>query len=101
MGPTKGTGLTSSIYYAKNIAGGSTYSNGEVQPSASYPNVNVLEYSGLDTANPLDVSAAATGSGNDGEQRIGDHEGGQRVDRGGGQSELRIQVGGEWIQQPD
>ena len=31
--------------------------------TASYPNVNVLEYSGLNTANPLDVCAAATGSG--------------------------------------
>lgn len=31
--------------------------------SASYPNVNVLEYSGLNTANPLDAKAAATGSG--------------------------------------
>ena len=63
VGPTKGTGLTSSIYYAKNIAGGSTTVTVTFNRSAAYPNVNVLEYSGLDTANPLDVSAAATGSG--------------------------------------
>jgi hypothetical protein len=63
VGPTKGTGLTSSIYYAKNIAGGSTTVTVTFNRSASYPNVNVLEYSGLDTTNPLDVSAAAIGSG--------------------------------------
>jgi hypothetical protein len=63
VGPTKATGLTSAIYYAKNIAGGSNTVTVKFNQSAGYPNVNVLEYSGLDTANPLDVSAAATGSG--------------------------------------
>jgi hypothetical protein len=63
VGPTKGSGLTSVIYYAKNIAGGSNTVTVKFSPSASHPNINVLEYSGLDTANPLDVSAAATGSG--------------------------------------
>jgi len=63
VGPTKATGLTSAIYYAKNIAGGSNTVTVKFSPSASYPNVNVLEYSGLDPANPLDVSSAATGSG--------------------------------------
>ncbi len=63
MGPTKVTGLTSAIYYAKNIASGSNTIMVKFNQTASYPNVNVLEYSGLDTANPLDVRAAATGSG--------------------------------------
>jgi IPT/TIG domain-containing protein len=63
MGPTKVTGLTSAIYYAKNIASGSNTITVKFNQTASYPNVNVLEYSGLDTANPLDVRAAATGSG--------------------------------------
>ena len=63
MGPTKATALTSAIYYAKNVAGGSNTVTVKFNATASYPNVNVLEYSGLDTANPLDVSAAATGSG--------------------------------------
>ena len=63
VGPTKATGLTSAIYYAKNIAGGSNTVTVKFNQTASYPNVNVLEYSGLDTANPLDVRAAATGSG--------------------------------------
>ena len=63
VGPTKATGLTSAIYYAKNIVGGSNTVTVKFNQSAGYPNVNVLEYSGLDTANPLDVSAAATGTG--------------------------------------
>jgi len=63
VGPTKATGLGSAIYFARNIAGGSNAVTVTFNGTAAYPNVNVLEYSGLDTANPLDVSAAATGSG--------------------------------------
>jgi hypothetical protein len=63
VGPTTTTGLQQSIYYAKNIAGGSNTVTVKFNQTASYPNVNALEYSGLDTANPLDVSAAASGSG--------------------------------------
>jgi hypothetical protein len=63
VGPTKATGLTSAIYYAKNIAGGSNTVTVKFNQTAGWPNVNVLEYSGLDTANPLDVKAAATGTG--------------------------------------
>ena len=63
VGPTKATGLTSAIYYAKNIAGGSNTVTVKFNQTAGWPNVNVLEYSGLDTANPLDVKAAAIGTG--------------------------------------
>jgi hypothetical protein len=63
VGPTKATGLTSAIYYAKNIAGGSNTVTVKFNQTAGWPNVNVLEYRGLDTANPLDVKAAATGTG--------------------------------------
>jgi hypothetical protein len=63
VGPTKATGLTSAIYYGKNIAGGSNTVTVTFNGTAAYPNLNVLEYSGLDATNPLDVSAAATGSG--------------------------------------
>jgi Glycosyl hydrolases family 16/IPT/TIG domain len=63
VGPTKASGLTSAIYYAKTIAGGSNTVSVKFSTTASYPNVNVLEYSGLDTATPLDVSSAATGTG--------------------------------------
>jgi hypothetical protein len=63
VGPTKATGLSSAIYYAKNIASGSNAVTVTFNGTVAYPNVNVLEYSGLDTANPLAVRAAATGSG--------------------------------------
>jgi len=62
-GPTITTGLQQSIYYAKNIAGGSNTVTVKFNQAASYPNANVLEYSGLSTTNPFDVSAALSGSG--------------------------------------
>jgi hypothetical protein len=31
--------------------------------SVAYPDIRILEYSGLDTTSPLDVTAAATGNG--------------------------------------
>jgi hypothetical protein len=63
VGPTTNTGLLQSIYYAKNIAGGNNTVTVKFSPAASYPDVRILEYSGLDTTNPLDVTAAAAGSG--------------------------------------
>ena len=62
-GPTKAAGLTSAIYYSKNVAGGSNTVTVTFNGTAAYPNVNVLEYSGLDTVSPLDVSATGTGTG--------------------------------------
>ena len=63
IGPTTGTGLRQSIYYAKNIAGGSNTVTVTFNQAAAYVDVRVLEYSGLDTTNPLDVTAGAAGSG--------------------------------------
>jgi IPT/TIG domain len=63
VGPTKTTGLTSTIYYARNIASGSNTVTVAFNGTAAYPNVNVLEYSGLDTASPLDIGTSATGTG--------------------------------------
>jgi hypothetical protein len=63
LGPTTGTALSQSIYYAKNIAGGSNAVTVRFDQTAVYPDVRVLEYSGADTANPLDVRAAAVGTG--------------------------------------
>jgi hypothetical protein len=60
IGPTSGTALRQSIYYAANIVGGSgntvtvTYS----QPAAS-ADVRILEYQGVNT---LDVTAGASGN---------------------------------------
>ena len=63
IGPTTGTGLRQSIYYAKNIVAGSNTVTVTFNQAAAYVDVRVLEYSGLDTTNPLDVTAGASGSG--------------------------------------
>jgi hypothetical protein len=64
IGPTTGTGLRQSIYYAKSIAGGSNTVTVTFNQAAAYVDVRVLEYSGLDTSSPLDVTAGAAGSSN-------------------------------------
>ncbi len=63
IGPTTGTGLRQSIYYAKNIAAGSNTVTVAFSKAAAFVDVRVLEYSGLDTLNPLDTTAGAVGSG--------------------------------------
>ena len=63
IGPTSGTGLRQSIYYAKNIAAGSNTVTVTFSQAAVYVDIRVLEYSGLDTTNPLDVTAGAAGTG--------------------------------------
>jgi len=60
-GPTKGTGLTQSIYYAKNILGGSNTVTVTFSAPAEFPDVRILEYTGADPNNPFDVSASAIG----------------------------------------
>ena len=62
VGPTAGTKLTQSIYYAKNIAAGSNTVSVTFNTAVLFPDVRVLEYSGADTANPLDATAAAAGT---------------------------------------
>jgi hypothetical protein len=66
VGPTVISGsLSQSIYYAKNIvsptAGANTvtvtFSN-----AAACPDIRILEYSGVDPDNPIDVTAASSGS---------------------------------------
>ncbi len=66
IGPTVINGsLSQSIYYAKNIAAAGAGSNTVTvtfSAAAAYPDIRILEYSGADTVNPIDVTAAATGS---------------------------------------
>src|SRR5262249_16856205 len=65
IGPTTGTGLRQSIYFAKNIAASSSNSvTVTFNQAATKPDVRILEYSGVDVANPLDVSAGASGNSN-------------------------------------
>jgi hypothetical protein len=66
VGPTTISGaLSQSIYYAKNIAGAAAGANTVTvtfSSSAAYPDIRILEYSGADPANPVDVTGAATGN---------------------------------------
>jgi hypothetical protein len=62
VGPVKGTALTQSIYYAKNILAGSNSITVTFSQAATYPDVRILEYKGLSTTAPLDVTAGASGT---------------------------------------
>jgi fibronectin type 3 domain-containing protein len=66
VGPTVlAAGLTQSIYYAKNIAGAAAGANTvtvQFSTSATYPDIRIIEYSGLDVNNPLDSFSAAIGT---------------------------------------
>jgi hypothetical protein len=59
VGPTLGTALQQSIYYAANIVGGNNTVTVTFNHAATYPDVRILEYYGVTT---LDVTAGATGS---------------------------------------
>jgi hypothetical protein len=59
VGPTTGSGLAQSIYYAANIAGATNTVTVTFSQAATYPDVRILEYRGVTT---LDVTAAASGS---------------------------------------
>ncbi len=59
IGPTSGTNLRQSIYYASNIASGSNTVTVTFNQAAIYPDIRVLEYSGV---SKLDVTAAASGN---------------------------------------
>ena len=64
-GPPGGGGLTQSIYYARNIAGSAANGNAvtvQFSAPAVYPDIRILEYSGLDKVRPLDLTAAAVGN---------------------------------------
>jgi hypothetical protein len=54
-----------SIYYAKNIAAAAAGANSVTvtfSPAAAYPDIRILEYSGADPNNPVDVTAASSGN---------------------------------------
>ena len=59
IGPTSGSGIQQSIYYASRIVGGSNTVTVTFSTAAAYPDVRILEYQGV-TA--LDVTAGASGS---------------------------------------
>ena len=62
VGPTRGTNLSQSIYYAKNIVSAAANGNSvtvNFSAAAAYPDIRILEYSGLKS---LDVTVAAVGN---------------------------------------
>ena len=65
VGPTVVPGaLSQSIYYAKNIASASAEANRVTvtfSDAAIRPDIRILEYSGADPANPVDVTATNSG----------------------------------------
>ena len=63
IGPTRGTGLSQSIYYARNIAPGNNTVTVTFSQAATYPDIRVLEYAGADPNSPLDVVAGTGSSG--------------------------------------
>ena len=65
VGPTRGTGLSQAIYYAKNIVAAAAGANTVVvkfNQTPAVPDIRILEYSGLSTTSPLDVTAGAFGN---------------------------------------
>jgi hypothetical protein len=66
VGPTVQSGTASqSIYFAKNIASAAAGKNTVTvtfASAAAYPDIRVLEYSGADPSNPVDATAANSGS---------------------------------------
>ncbi|MGH9356953.1 MAG: choice-of-anchor D domain-containing protein, partial [Terriglobia bacterium] len=66
-GPTLNSGsLSQSIYYAKNIAPAAAGANTVTvtfSTAAAYPDIRILEYSGVDLDNPVDITAASSGAG--------------------------------------
>jgi len=66
VGPTVRSGFgTQSIYYAKNIAAAAAGANTVTvtfSTAAVYPDIRILEYSGADPNNPVDVKVANTGN---------------------------------------
>ena len=67
VGPTIQSGVASqSIYYDKNIvaaAAGANIVTVTFSTAAVFPDIRILEYTGADPSNPVDVTAASSGSG--------------------------------------
>src|SRR5467141_1541044 len=66
VGPTAVAGaLTQAIYYARNIAAAAAGANTvtvSFTVAANYPDIRILEYGGMDSLSPVDVTASATGT---------------------------------------
>ncbi len=60
----QGVSISQAIYYAKNIANSASNTvTVTFNQAATFPDVRIVEYSGLDTVNPLDAGGGAAGAG--------------------------------------
>jgi hypothetical protein len=60
----RGTSLSQAIYYAANIAGATAGTNTVTvtfDTAVTYADIRIIEYSGLDEANPFDVGTSSSG----------------------------------------
>jgi hypothetical protein len=63
LGPMVTGALSQSIYYAKNIPAVATNTvKVTFNTAATYADIRILEYSGIDTVNPVDVAVGAIGN---------------------------------------
>jgi hypothetical protein len=61
----RGSALSQAVYYARNIAAAGPAANTVTvvfDRAVNFADIRILEYSGLDQANPLDVTSSASGS---------------------------------------
>jgi hypothetical protein len=61
----RGTGLSQAIYYARDIIGAGPGANRVTvafDKAVTYADIRIMEYSGLDQTNPLDVSSSSGGT---------------------------------------
>jgi hypothetical protein len=61
IGPTTGTGLSQSIYFAANIKGGSNIVTVTFSQAAQTPDIRILEYAGVAGEGALDQTAGGSG----------------------------------------
>lgn len=60
---TRGTNVSQAIYYAKNVAAGTPTVTVTFNTTTSFPDLRIMEYSGLDTSAPFSTSVSLIGTG--------------------------------------
>ncbi len=63
---TRGTSNSQAIYYAKNVAAAKPTITVTFSASSTFPDIRIMEYSGLDTVAPFDTSVSGIGTNNPG-----------------------------------
>ena len=92
--------MRQAIYYAKNIAAGSNTVTVTFNQAAAYVDVRILEYSGLDPTNPLDVTAGAAGTSTSANSGAATTTSANELIFGAGMTASRFSCGGNRIHFP-